>query len=152
SGRLVTLCDAPAGRGASWSDDGTFIVADLDTHGPLYRIPAEGGIPVEVTKLEGPERSHRWPQILPHSKAVLFTANETPANFSENTFAVESLSETQSAIAAHKIILDHAGLYPRYLSSGHLVFVKKSTLYAVPFDVSRLVVHGAPTAVIENVS
>src|SRR5260370_15288268 len=43
-------------------------------------------------------------------------------------------------------------MYPRYLPSGHLVYVTKGTLFAVPFDLERLAVGGAAALVEEEVS
>jgi hypothetical protein len=42
------------------------------------------------------------------------------------------------------MLLDHAGMYPRYLPSGHLVYVTKGTLFASPFDLKRLQLTGEP--------
>jgi serine/threonine-protein kinase len=36
------------------------------------------------------------------------------------------------------------GMYARYLPSGHLIYVTKGTLFAVPFDLAALEVRGAP--------
>jgi serine/threonine-protein kinase len=44
-----------------------------------------------------------------------------------------------------KTLFQHAGMSPRYLSSGHLVYVTKGTLFAVPFDPERLEVRGTAT-------
>jgi len=52
------LCDAPAGRGASWSEDGS-IIAALDVRGGLSRIAADGGKVTSVTERELGEFSHR---------------------------------------------------------------------------------------------
>src|SRR4030095_15893902 len=62
----VELCDAPAGRGGSWSEDGT-IIAALDSQNSLSQIAADGGKLVELTKLnvEARENTHRWPHVLP---------------------------------------------------------------------------------------
>jgi Tol biopolymer transport system component len=43
-------------------------------------------------------------------------------------------------------------MYPRYLPSGHLIYVTKGTLFAVPFDLDRLEVRGAPILLEEDVS
>ena len=59
-------------RGASWGDDGNIIAAGL-TDG-LSRIPSAGGTPTPATELKKGERAHHWPQVLPGSHAVLFTA------------------------------------------------------------------------------
>jgi hypothetical protein len=50
-GPAMTLADAPAGRGGAWSIDGT-IIFEPDTQLPLMRIPANGGTPREVTKID----------------------------------------------------------------------------------------------------
>ena len=46
--RVVRCADA---RGASWGEDGNIIVA-LNATGALSRVPAEGGTPQPVTKLQ----------------------------------------------------------------------------------------------------
>ena len=135
-GEPVTLCNAPAGRGASWSDDGT-IIAALDALASLSQVPAEGGKPVSVTTLSEEENTHRWPQVLPGGQAALFNASTNYANYDEAEIAVEFLKEHR-----RKSLLAHAGMYPRYLSSGHLAYVTRGTLFAVPFDLRQLEVRG----------
>ena len=44
------------------------------------------------------------------------------------------------------------GTFGRYLPSGHLVYVNRGTLFAVPFDVDRLEVHGTPAPVLDQVN
>ena len=43
------------------------------------------------------------------------------------------------------------GTFGRYLPSGHLVYVNRGTLFAVPFDLDRLEVHGTPAPVLDQV-
>jgi Tol biopolymer transport system component len=71
----VALCAAPDGRGAAWSQDGVIYFAP-DRQGPLYRVPATGGTPSAYTSLDAShaERGHRYPQILPDGKHVLYVA------------------------------------------------------------------------------
>jgi serine/threonine-protein kinase len=74
-GAAIVLCNSGVGMGGSWGVDGTIIAAlGLDV---LYRVPARGGSPVPFTELDRAiaEVTHRWPQILPGGKAVLFTAH-----------------------------------------------------------------------------
>jgi hypothetical protein len=42
------------------------------------------------------------------------------------------------------MVLERAGIYPRYLSSGQLVYVNKGSLFGISFDADRLEVRGAP--------
>ena len=144
SGVTIPLCDAPNGRGATWNEDDT-IIAALDTRGALSQLPADGGMPVFITKLEGQEIGHRWPQVLPGGKAVLFMANTTPANYSESTIAAVSLADHR-----RKVLLDRGGMYPRYLSAGYLAYVKKGKLFAVGFDPERLAIRGSAASLLDE--
>src|SRR5439155_21639369 len=65
AGPPQVLADAPAGRGGAWNSEGTILFAQTTTS-PLWRVPASGGSPVQVTKLDLPRQgSHRFPQFLP---------------------------------------------------------------------------------------
>jgi serine/threonine-protein kinase len=138
-GEPIPLCDAPSGRGASWGEDGN-IIAALDPQQGLTQVPSEGGRSISITELAPAEATHRWPQILPGGKAALFAVNIVSINFDEAGIAVVSLKDPQ-----RKMVLEHGGLYPRYLPNGHLVYVIKGALFAVPFDPVRLEVRGAAT-------
>jgi Tol biopolymer transport system component/predicted Ser/Thr protein kinase len=141
----MTLCDASSGRGASWGEDGS-IIAALDPNGVLSQVLPGGVKPNPVTELRPGEVTHRWPQVLPGGKTVLFTATADYGNFDDAAIAVVSLKDHRI-----KTLIERAGMYPRYLPSGHLVYVTKGTLCAVPFDVNRLEVRGQAT-VLDEVS
>ena len=147
-GAPVTLCDAPSGRGASWGEDGT-IVAALNGGEGLSRVPAAGGTPRPFTKLERGELTHRWPQVLPGGKAVLFTSSHANVTYTDAT--VEALSP-QTGV--RKTVVNGA-YFGRYLptngSTGHLIYIHDGTLFAVPFDPDRLELRGAPAPVLEDV-
>ena len=113
--------------------------------GGLSRIPSAGGPPTPVTDLQNGEATHRWPQILPGGKAVLFTASPTAAAFDGANIEVMSLADHR------RKTLVRGGTFGRYLPSGHLVYVNRGTLFAVPFDVDRLEVHGTPAPVLDQV-
>ena len=93
-GTPVTLC-AGNGRGGSWGEDGD-VIAALTATGGLSRIPSAGGPPTPVTDLQSGEITHRWPQILPRSKAVLFTASTT-GGYDAANIDVTSLAEDRDA-------------------------------------------------------
>jgi len=144
-GSAITLCDAGIGAGGSWGEDGN-IIAALSGNGGLSRIPSAGGSPTPVTELQNGENTHRWPQILPGGKAVLFTANAN--NRAWDTANIEVMS-----FADHRTkTLVRGSTFGRYLPSGQLVYVNRGTLFAVPFDVDRLEVHGTPVPVLDQVS
>ena len=72
-GPPLTLCDAPFGKGGTWSAQGTILFAPGYDSG-LQRIPAEGGQATDVTTLDRArhENSHRFPQFLPDGRHFLF--------------------------------------------------------------------------------
>ncbi len=145
-GAPLTLCSAPVNRGASWRPDDTIIFAPSITSG-LFRVSAAGGTPKPLTvpdRKKG-ELSHRWPEILPGGKAVLFTI-WTGTTFDDARIGVLSLE------TGERRVLVEGGTYARYVPSGHLVYARTGGLLAVPFDLKRLEVTGPPASILEGVS
>jgi hypothetical protein len=131
-GAPVTLCDALAAiRGGSWGEDGN-IIAALSSSGSLSRIPADGGMPEPLTKLDRADGAHRWPQIIPGSDAVLFTAVGTAVAFEEASIEVFSWKTGQ------RKTLVRGGYFGRYVptrrNTGHLIYMHEATLFGAPFD------------------
>ena len=89
---------------------------------------------------------HRWPQVLEGGKAVIFSAYTSMSGLDGASIEVMSM-ETR-----HRKTLVRGGTWGRYLPSGHLVYISKGTLFAVPFDQRRLEVQGTPTAVLDEVA
>ncbi len=144
-GSPITLCDAQSGRGGSWGDDGR-IVATLSSTGGLFELPSSGGTPRPLTDLNGESAgvtSHRWPQVLPHAKGVLFTATIAGGAIG----SVRVLSRNGKA----KTLVENAP-YGRYLASGHLVYYSGGKVFAVPFDLDRLEITGPPTLLVDGVA
>lgn len=78
---------------------------------------------------------------------MLFTAWPTGgASFDAANIDVISLADHRTKT------LVRGGTFGRYLPSGHLVYVNRGTLFAVPFDVNRLEVHGTPSPVLDQVA
>jgi eukaryotic-like serine/threonine-protein kinase len=138
-GTPVPLCDTPELLGASWGDDNT-IIAALTTTG-LWRIPSSGGKP---TLIERVPDGALWPQVLPGSRAVLFSAGA--ASPRSRSIAVLSLTD-------HKVkTLIQGASYARYLPSGHLAFVDRGTLNVIQFNPGRLEVSGNRTSVMTDIA
>jgi Tol biopolymer transport system component len=146
-GAVVTLCDAPSDRGGAWSEDGTIIFARSNREG-LSRISDSGGTPELLTKLDSSkgEITHRWPQILPGGKTVLFTAHNSGTNFFEGSIYVQDIK------SGERKLLHASAMFGRYVPSGHLIFANDGTIFAVPFDLDRLQATGSPTPFLEHVA
>jgi Tol biopolymer transport system component len=146
-GTPLTLTKVTRSRGASWSEDGTIIFAPNPASG-LFRVSAAGGDAQPVTTLDKAkkEATHRWPQVLPGGKAVIFTSHtQSTADFDNATIEVLTFA------TGERKVLQKGGSYGRYVPSGHLVYVSKSALFAVPFDLGRLEVTGSPAPVVQDV-
>ena len=146
-GAVVTLCDAPAGRGGAWAEDGTIVF--LPSNGPgvsLVRVSSAGGKPEPLLSRAEGEVTQRWPQVLPSGKGVLYTASNVASGFSDANIVVQPLPA-----GARKIVL-RRGFYGRYLPSGHLIYVQEGTLFAAPFDLGRLETSGPSVPVVEGVA
>ncbi|HSS44260.1 MAG TPA: protein kinase, partial [Thermoanaerobaculia bacterium] len=74
-GPVLTICDAERGVGGTWNRDGTIVFAPKPT-AALYRVPAAGGQPVAMTKLDASrhETAHRYPEFLPDGRHFLYMA------------------------------------------------------------------------------
>jgi serine/threonine-protein kinase len=144
-GPPTTLCDAAAIRGGAWGDDG-FIVAAFSSSAELSRVPENGGSPQPLTRLENGEVTHRWPQILPGSKVVMFSASNHYSNWEDAHVEVLSLKTGQRKTVVR------GGFYGRYLPSGHLVYRRGGALYGMPFDIGRLEPAGPPATLLEGIA
>jgi serine/threonine-protein kinase len=91
------------------------------------------------------EGAHLWPQILPGSKAVLFTIWTGTPSWDEARLAIANLETGQ-----HTVVL-RGGASGRYAASGHLVFWRGNALMAAPFDLDALEVTGEPVRVVPDV-
>jgi serine/threonine-protein kinase len=143
-GAPVTLADAPSQRGADWGDNGSIVFAPIARAG-LFLVSENGGVPEALSTPDEQrlETSHINPRWLPGGRHVIYVARgETQA---DRRIASFSLKDRRSrALLAGDAV-------PRYLSSGHLAFLHRGNLMAVPFSVNRGETTGTPTLAVERV-
>jgi serine/threonine-protein kinase len=146
-GAAVTLCDVSSPRGATWAEDRTIILAASNRDG-LSRVSEAGGTPQQLTFLDTTkgEITHRWPQVLPGGKAILFTAHSSGTNFDDGTIFIFVIK------TGERKMIHQGGMFARYIPSGHIVFARSGTLFAIPFDLGHLKVTGSPTPFLEHVA
>jgi serine/threonine-protein kinase len=142
-GAVVTLCEAPDDRGGSWGVDGTIVFTPRGPGG-LSRVSSAGGTPEVLTTPDPSVEMHRWPQVLPGGRAVVYTAG-VRRGFEDAAIAVQPLP------GGPKKVLVQGGYHGRYLPSGHLVYIREGTLFAAAFDLDRLQVTGEAVPVLEGV-
>ena len=145
-GAPSTICAAPLPRGGAWVSEDTIVFAPQTTGG-LSAVPASGGEPRSLTKADvaARERSHRWPAALPGGKAVLFATQLSGSDYDEG------IVEAVEVATGKRTVVHKGGAFPRWAPSGHVLFARKGTVYAVPFDAGRLAAAGRPVPVLEKV-
>ena len=147
-GTPITMCEVGRSRGSSWGDDGNIVFAP-DPNSGLLRVSATGGNPEELTTLDESkdESSHRWPQVLPGSRAAIFTSIVAEAeSFDDASIELVDLE------SGDRKVLHSGGHFGRYVPSGHLVYANSGTLFAIPFDLEKLEVTGSPAPLVQGVA
>jgi serine/threonine-protein kinase len=126
---------------AAWGPDDTVVLAN--PVGGLQLIRASGGAATPLTTLAEGEIAHYLPTFLPNGRAVLFHAYAgDPATSQIAVYDFET--ETRTNLLQ--------GTAPSFATTGHLVFWRDGSLWAVPFDPDRFEVGGDPVGVVEGVS
>jgi eukaryotic-like serine/threonine-protein kinase len=145
-GPVLTLCDAPSGRGGSWNKNGVILFTPSGHLGVgLYRISESGGTPTPATAPDRSlkEDSHRWPAFLPDGIHFLYSA----VNFSSRTFLIYA-----GALDTHekRVILESAD-NGAYAAPGYLIFYRDGSLFGQAFDANKLELSGQPVPLLTGV-
>jgi len=146
-GQPLAICDAPAFRGASWGNDGTILFSPA-AQAALFRVSDRGGEAKAATKLDPQkgELTHRWPRFMPGGKAATFTIHGMTGNYDSARIGILLLETGET-----RTLLE-GGTDARYVPTGHLVYLRSGSLFAVPFDPERLAVTGPPVPVLDGVN
>jgi serine/threonine protein kinase/Tol biopolymer transport system component len=145
-GPVQNLADAPTPRGGAWGRSGV-IVFSPDFRGGLFRVPASGGAAAPLTKVDLElHTTHRWPDLLPDGKHVLYlAANHSNPRSEQSGIYVASVDGGESR-----------RVMPAYGSAqyvpGYLLSVRDANLMASPFDASRLSVSGQSVRIADDVN
>ena len=140
TGSPMAAVEAPLG--ATWGVGG-ILIGQGDG---IVRVPATGGSPELIVRVGADEQAYR-PEMLPDGNTVLFTRakRESDNRWDQAEILAHSLRD-----GSRKVVLKGAS-HARYLPSGHLTYARAGTLFAVAFDVQRLVVIGSPIPVVVGV-
>ncbi|HET7292423.1 MAG TPA: protein kinase, partial [Vicinamibacteria bacterium] len=144
-GAPIALADAPDPRGAVWGEDGNIYFVP-NAYVPVTRVPAAGGAAVPVTQIRNAEGElqHRWPELLPGARVLLYAIGYGE-DWDTATIVAQRLD------TGERTVLVKGGSSPRYLPTGQLVYARAGGLYAVGLDPRTLAVTGPPVEVARNV-
>jgi eukaryotic-like serine/threonine-protein kinase len=143
-GAPVTVCSTDiVPMGISWGEAG--IIFGQGSQG-IMRVSPNGGAPDVLVPVKPGEVAH-GPQMLPGGDLVLFTVatGQSVAAWDNAQIVVQSLR------SGRRTTLVSGGSDARYVSTGHIVYAVGGVLYAVPFDLRRLLVTSGPMPVVEGV-
>ena len=127
--------------GAAWGPDDAIVHGSTEG---LWLVSAAGGDRTALTTLAEGEFFHAATEFLPNGRAVLFY-----------TWTGQQLGTGQVEVydfetGQRELLLP--GTMPSFATTGHLIFWRDGSLWAVPFDADRLDLLGAPVRVVERVS
>ena len=138
-GASISVTNESTGLGRTWAPDNALIFGGT----PLRRLRSDNGKPEAITKLEAGETTHRWPYFLPGGESLVFNVIRT---LDSNDATIEVLALKSGT--RRPLLLK--GGSPRYVPTGHLVYVRNTTLFAVPFDPKSLSPTGPEVPVVQN--
>ena len=146
-GTPTTICEGiVGGRGGSWGRDGLILFAGAPS-GTISRVPAVGGTPTPVTRLdqERGHTTHRWPRFLPDGRHFLYHASAAGGGGRDEGLYFASVDGNDNRLIV-------PGTYNADYARGRLLFLRDGVLTAQRFDPSRGRLAGEPVPIVENVA
>jgi len=143
-GASETIAELPVyPRGATWDAESIVVGGG---NGGLLRVPVAGGEAVVLAS--APAGRQLWfPQVLPGGRAILFT--ESRLSDSAPGSDVPELQILELDSGRRRVLLP--GSEGRFVSTGHIVFLRGGTVWAVAFDPTRLELLGSPVPVVNQI-
>jgi serine/threonine protein kinase len=136
-----TICDAEASSGGTWNRDDVIVFTPFYL-GPLYRVSANGGAPVAITKLDKREEAHRWPVFLPDGEHVLFLGDA--ARTEDHHLKIAALHDRGVKELMQGVT------NALYAEPGYLLYTRAGSLLAQPFDAKAQTLSGEPQVLAEQ--
>lgn len=150
-GEPQVLCETNGLGGGSWNNDGVILFSpSYGGESALVRVPASGGSPAAVTKLDAAhsETNHAWPQFLPDGHHFVFNV----VGRDNSGVYVGSLdSPERTLLLAFDDPRDVGISALAYAPPGYILYVHGNTVLAYPLDVDHLKISGPPVPVAEGV-
>lgn len=146
-GTPMTLCEVERSRGATWTADDIVVFAPSGSS-PLHKVSATGGESQPLTTFdeERGDNTHRWPHTLPDGKWVIYSLGYQGLSSADQAIVAAANVETGES----KTLIE-GGYYAQYVPTGHLVFMRDATLFAVTFDPEKVELTGSPAPIVQGI-
>jgi serine/threonine protein kinase/Tol biopolymer transport system component len=147
------VADLPRGRWGTgaWNQDGVIV---FGAQTGLFRVPASGGVPVQITAFDPGRQEvfHAAPSFLPDGRHFVYFRLSTDGE--KSGIYLGSVDAKPEQQGSQPLVASNWG--PVYApsddpSTGYLLFMRRGTLMAQPFDNRRLELKGQATPVAEQV-
>jgi len=151
-GAAQTICAAESmPGGGTWNRDGVILFAPGQA-GTIYQVPASGGSPQPVLKLNAArsERAHMWPQFLPDGKHfVFFVLTDLDETTGVYTGQLGSPEYSQAFRSATNAVYSAVGGPDS--KKGYLLSIRDRSLIGQAFNASKLAVEGDAITLADDV-
>ena len=147
-GPAQVLCEAPTPRGGTWNRDGVIVFAP-NIVAALYRIAADGGVPVAVTTPADSHQSHRFPEFIAGGRRFLFVIEAAPEAAGVYVGSLDGAAPVRLLPdSSHTVYVPSASGG----RTGALLFAREATVMALPFDAGTLRATGGAVPVAQDVT
>jgi serine/threonine-protein kinase len=143
--RVARLQGSPADL--DWSPHGFFYTSDQG----VMRLDEQSGSQTVVVKAETGETFGSF-STTPDGAFLVSSARGLAERASPAAVAFDRAQILAVKPDGQRRVILEEGTGARYLSSGHIVFIRQGIIFAVPFDARRLNVTGTPVPVIDGVA
>ncbi|MDP9360504.1 MAG: protein kinase [Acidobacteriota bacterium] len=143
TGAIQTICDAPFGRGGTWSSLGVIVFAP-NIASPLMKVSENGGTPVPVTNTHREGQTHRNPAFLPDGKHFLYCVGDVKDFLNASEVHAGSIDG-----GFDRKVLDYASNLA--YAGGWLLTIRDRNLIAQRFGAGALESKGKPVAIAQNI-
>ncbi len=148
SASVRTLCEAPSGRGGTWSKTGVILFTPRGTlNEGIDSVSDSGGAASKFNypSTTGNENSYRWPVFLPDGKHYLFLAANIRGDSELNTLYVGSINSPSEKHLLTKTV------YNGDYANGYVFFVRDGAIQAQKLDLGSYKLTGDVLRIFDNV-
>ena len=148
-GPVMTICQAENGKWGSWNDEERILFTPSHNAG-IFVVPATGGEPVAVTRLEDDEgaRSHRFPRWLPDGRHFVYLSWYRGGSAGDRGSDTALRLGSVDGDADRELMPSQTGAV---FAADHLLYVHETNLMCRPFSWRELDFTGPPRPLMDDV-
>jgi serine/threonine protein kinase/Tol biopolymer transport system component len=129
-GVATTIVRTPGGGAGAWAADGTILFHRWIGEGGMWRVNVQGGEPQLITPAGDGQELRRAPALLPDGRHYVFITGQL--SIDERQMCVGSVDSAETTC------FGRGDSNVVYSPTGHLLFVRRGQLMALPFDATAL--------------